>query len=165
MWVDYWGAKGYVAPPLQNYWGGGGGLPPSHPLPTPMTYVHELSWNTGDRKHNIIKTTYRAIKLFSSLKLLPLVSLILTQVSRAEFCPFGLVFTNPYMRYLPSEPATFVQRLPNVFDNVHGVWNTFVSRWTNVAGSSGIRGENQSNGYMQERHSHSTHTPLIEIIA
>ena len=34
---------------------------------------------------------------FSFLELLPLISLILTQVSRAEFCPFGLVFTGPYM--------------------------------------------------------------------
>ena len=39
MWVDYWGAKGYVGPPppLSNYWGGGGGGPPDPPpLPTPM---------------------------------------------------------------------------------------------------------------------------------
>ena len=41
---------------------------------------------------------------------------------------------------LPSEPATFVQRLPNVFQTsmaVHGVWNTLSSRCTNVAGSLG----------------------------
>ena len=53
---------------------------------------------------------------------------------------------------LPSEPATFVKRLPERVPNVHGVWNTFGSRctnahciWntlsircTNVAGSMGI---------------------------
>ena len=41
---------------------------------------------------------------------------------------------------LPSEPATFVQRLSNVFQTsmaVHGVWNTLSSRCTNVAGSLG----------------------------
>ena len=27
MRVDYWGAKGYVPPPLSNYWGGRGLAP------------------------------------------------------------------------------------------------------------------------------------------
>ena len=38
MWVDYWGAKGYVAPPLSprplKLLAGVG--PPGPPLPTPM---------------------------------------------------------------------------------------------------------------------------------
>ena len=48
----------------------------------------------------------------------------------------------------PSEPVTFVQRLPNVFQmsmnqrrcvpNANDVWNTLGSRCTNVAGSLGI---------------------------
>ena len=39
-----------------------------------------------------------------------------------------------------TEPATFVQRLPNVFQRVSldGVWNTLGSRCTNAAGSLGI---------------------------
>ena len=37
----------------------------------------------------------------------------------------------------PSEPATFVQRLPNVFQTPMGVWNTLGSRCTNIAGSRG----------------------------
>ena len=35
MWVDYWGAKGYVAPPpLSNYW------PPAPPPPPPSSYAY-----------------------------------------------------------------------------------------------------------------------------
>ena len=40
MWVDYWGAKGYVGPhppPLKLLGGGWPPLPPS--LPTPMIHV------------------------------------------------------------------------------------------------------------------------------
>ena len=33
------GAKGYVAPPLSNYWGGG---PAPPPLPTPMTNIYHF---------------------------------------------------------------------------------------------------------------------------
>ena len=41
-WVNYWGAKGYVAPPLSNYWGGSPSCPP--PLPTPVLKpVHKWS--------------------------------------------------------------------------------------------------------------------------
>ena len=39
MWVDYWGAKGYVGPPFKLLGGGGGPAPlpaPPPPLPTPM---------------------------------------------------------------------------------------------------------------------------------
>ena len=35
------GAKGYIAPPPSNYWGGVGGLAPPGPfLPTPMEALH-----------------------------------------------------------------------------------------------------------------------------
>ena len=59
---------------------------------------------------------------------------------------------------LPSEPETFVQRLPDVFQtpwrlqqldsrctNVAGVWNTSGSRCTNVAGSLGIGGKEEKS--------------------
>ena len=40
MWVDYWGAKGYVGPPLSNYWGGPAPPPPPTPGP-PSSYAYE----------------------------------------------------------------------------------------------------------------------------
>ena len=38
IWVDYWGAKGYVAPPPSiNWMEGGGGLSPALPTPLQLT--------------------------------------------------------------------------------------------------------------------------------
>ena len=36
MWVDYWGAKGYVGPPLKLL----GGLPPAPPRPLFLRLWH-----------------------------------------------------------------------------------------------------------------------------
>ena len=36
MWVDYWGAKGYVGPPCQII---GGGLAPPAPPPPPHLFL------------------------------------------------------------------------------------------------------------------------------
>ena len=45
--MDYWGAKGYVAPPLKLLGGGGGGGagPPGPPLPTPMANTTHVSYH------------------------------------------------------------------------------------------------------------------------
>ena len=41
MWVDYWGAKGYVGPPSQII---GGGLAPPGP---PSSYAYDIKFALG----------------------------------------------------------------------------------------------------------------------
>ena len=38
MWVDYWGAKGYVGPPLKLY------APPCPPPPLPTPMQRGVEW-------------------------------------------------------------------------------------------------------------------------
>ena len=45
MWVDYWGAKGYVGPPPLKLWGGL--APPGPPLPTPMIWERSTESNNA----------------------------------------------------------------------------------------------------------------------
>ena len=89
---------------------------------------------------------------------------------------------HPYLERKPSEPATFVQQLPNMFQtsmtfgirwvvvvltslidyptcsNVHGVWDTLGSRCTNVAGSLGkikllhLDGQTKYNSYSSHKY-------------
>ena len=46
--MDYWGAKGYVAPPLSNYWVGG---------LAPLTYAYE-HYNSYYFKPQVSQSTF-----------------------------------------------------------------------------------------------------------
>ena len=59
-------AKGYVAPPLSNYWGAWPPCPPP-PLPTPMGIHIQLHWSNPSIRFNTHPLVYLYIHLFIHL--------------------------------------------------------------------------------------------------